>query len=159
MSSPGLLPTTVNKASEATSAEVNRTIRMEAEARIDEIASAGSESINRRLRELDREWDVERMLEANAATIGITGIVLGATVDKRFLLLPAAVAGFLLQHALQGWCPPLPPFRKLGVRTAREIEEERHALKVLRGDYNQVAPQTSADRSERVRTALEAVCR
>jgi hypothetical protein len=51
--------------------------------------------------------------------------------------LPVVVAGFLLQHALQGWCPPLPVLRRLGVRTADEINQERYALKALRGDFAQ----------------------
>jgi hypothetical protein len=38
------------------------------------------------------------------------------------------VGTFLLQHALQGWCPPVPILRRLGYRTAREIFEERLAL-------------------------------
>jgi hypothetical protein len=36
-----------------------------------------------------------------------------------------------MQHALQGWCPPVPILRRLGFRTAREIFEERLALKSL----------------------------
>jgi hypothetical protein len=43
---------------------------------------------------------------------------------------------FFLQHALQGWCPPLPIFRKLGYRTKDEIAKEKYALKLLRGDFN-----------------------
>jgi hypothetical protein len=49
--------------------------------------------------------------------------------------LPALVSGFLFQHAVQGWCPPVPVLRRLGFRTAYEIEEERRALKALRGDF------------------------
>jgi hypothetical protein len=45
------------------------------------------------------------------------------------------VNGFLLQHSLQGWCPPLAIFRRLGVRTAAEIEYERSMLKANRGDF------------------------
>lgn len=60
-------------------------------------------------------------------------------MDRRFYLLPAVVVGFLLQHAVQGWCPPMPVFRRLGVRTASEIEEERYALKALRGDFRGVS--------------------
>src|SRR5690348_10746194 len=37
--------------------------------------------------------------------------------------------------ALQGWCPPVPFFRSRGVRTAYEINQERYALKALRGDF------------------------
>ncbi len=51
---------------------------------------------------------------------------------------PAAVAGFLFQHAVQGWCPPVPLFRRLGFRTAREIDHERYALKALRGDFRRL---------------------
>ena len=38
------------------------------------------------------------------------------------------MSGFLFQHVLQGWCPPLPLFCRLGFRTQPEIELERHAL-------------------------------
>jgi hypothetical protein len=85
-------------------------------------------AIPRRLEGLDREWDVERVLEANASILAFTGVVLGATVDRRWLALPAAVTAFLFQHAVQGWCPPLPALRRLGFRTVREIEDERRAL-------------------------------
>ena len=48
------------------------------------------------------------------------------------------VTAFLFQHAVQGWCPPIAVLRRLGVRTAREIEVERIALKALRGDFDDV---------------------
>jgi hypothetical protein len=94
--------------------------------------------MDRRIRELDREWDIERTLEANAASVALLGLGLGALVNKKFFALPAIVAGFLFQHAIQGWCPPLPIFRKLGFRTQTEIEQERYALKALRGDFAEV---------------------
>jgi hypothetical protein len=102
--------------------------------------AAHPERIGHRLKELDREWDIERTLEANAATIAFTGVVLGATVDKRWLALPAMVTAFLFQHAVQGWCPPVPILRKLGFRTMREIDTERFALKALRGDFGPLGP-------------------
>jgi hypothetical protein len=92
-----------------------------------------------RLRELDREWDIERAIEANASVLALTGIALAAGHDRRWLVLPGLVAGFLLQHAIQGWCPPVPVLRKLGFRTSYEIEEERRALKALRGDFHGAA--------------------
>jgi hypothetical protein len=90
------------------------------------------------LRELDEEWDIERAIEANAAVIGFLGVVLSETHDRRWLVLPALVTGFLFQHAVQGWCPPVPILRGLGFRTSFEIEEERQALKALRGDYSKM---------------------
>jgi hypothetical protein len=92
------------------------------------------DEINRRLNELDREWDIERVLERNSSSISLVGILLGATHSRRWFILPASVQLFLLQHGVQGWCPPLPFLRKLRVRTQSEIETEREALKALRGD-------------------------
>ncbi len=43
-----------------------------------------------------------------------------------------------IHDALQGWCPPLPLLRRLGLRTAEEISQERNALKALRGDFDKV---------------------
>lgn len=96
------------------------------------------ELIDERLTALDEEWDVERLLEVNAATLALTGTLLGAFVDRRWLALPIAVTAFLCQHGVQGWCPPLPVLRRMGVRTAREIEAERYALKAMRGDFADV---------------------
>lgn len=88
---------------------------------------------------------MERTLEANAASIALLGLGLGALVSRRFFVLPGVVAGFLLQHAVQGWCPPVPIFRRLGFRTAREIASERYALKVLRGDFNDLPTAQTID--------------
>ena len=61
------------------------------------------------------------------------------------------VGGFLLQHAVQGWCPPVPVFRRLGVRTQTEIDEERYALKALRGDFHHAAVQEAGRALEAAR--------
>jgi hypothetical protein len=89
---------------------------------------AHPDEIPARLSELDREWDVERTLETGSSTLTLLGLALGATVNRKWLLLSLGVQGFFLQHALQGWCPPLPVLRRLGVRTTEEIDEERWAL-------------------------------
>jgi hypothetical protein len=91
--------------------------------------------IDHRLGELEHEWDLERALEAWFASVVLTGVALGARRDERWYALPAVAAGFMLQHALQGWCPPLPLFRRLGFRTRGEIARERYALKSMRGDF------------------------
>ncbi len=79
-----------------------------------------------------KEWDTERVLETNAACLLLASLGLGVLHDRRWLWLTGGVAAFLLQHALQGWCPPLPVIRALGVRTAEEIGAERLALGALR---------------------------
>lgn len=133
-----MLPSTVERVPRHTPEGSNEAIRRQTEANVARFAASGLASINRRLAELDREWDIERTLEANAASVSLVGLALGLAMDRRFLALPVAVAGFLLQHALQGWCPPVPLFRHLGVRTAAEIDQERYALKALRGDFRDV---------------------
>ena len=134
-----MIPTTVERVPYQTSQAVNERIRCSAEQRVEQLQQAGPAAIARRLEELDAEWDVERTLEANAATATLIGVTLGATVDRRWFALPAVVGAFLLQHAVQGWCPPLPVFRRLGFRTASEIDHERYALKALRGDFAELA--------------------
>ena len=95
--------------------------------------------IEERLKELDDEWDIERAIEMNASALAFAGIMAGIFYDKRWFLLPATVSAFLFQHAIQGWCPPVPVFRKLGFRTVYEIDQERYALKALRGDFKSVS--------------------
>jgi hypothetical protein len=130
-----MLPETTTRVPRHTASHVNARIERQIEENVLRTAAGGREAITRRLAELDREWDIERTLEANAATVSLLGLTLGATVDRRWFVLPAVVAGFLLQHAVQGWCPPVPVFRRLGFRTQTEIDYERYALKVLRGDF------------------------
>jgi hypothetical protein len=140
----------------ATSEDLNRRFAAEIEESLRHHAEH-PEHIAHRLDELDHEWDIERTLEANAATLALTGTLLGAFVDRRFLILPAVVTGFLLQHALQGWCPPVPVFRRLGIRTTAEIDRERAALKALRGDFGRIeAISTEANPRQRAQAALEA---
>src|SRR5205823_8171775 len=115
--SPPMIPSTVERVPRHTAEHVNEQIRRQTEANVARYAAAGREAIDRRLAELDREWDIERTLEANAATISLIGLGLGAVVDRRLFILPALVSGFLLQHALQGWCPPVTFFRRRGFRT------------------------------------------
>lgn len=133
-----MLPSTADRVPAHTEESFNERIRRQTQENVDRFRNAGPAAIENRLEELDREWDIERTLEANAATACLVGLTLGATVDKRWFFLPGIVAGFLLQHALQGWCPPLPIFRRLGVRTSHEIDHERYALKALRGDFDQL---------------------
>jgi hypothetical protein len=134
-----MIPSTVDRVPHHTAEHVNEDIGRRTEDAVARVAALGPSAIERRLAELDREWDIERTLEANAASVVLIGAALGTLVDRRFFALPAVVAGFLLQHAIQGWCPPLPLFRRAGVRTAAEIAEERYALKALRGDFAGVA--------------------
>jgi hypothetical protein len=130
-------------------AQQNQRIDRQTQQCLEEHAAGDREHIDRHIDALDREWDVERYLQMNAGLVSLSGVVLGAMVNRRFLVLPAVVFGFFFQHATQGWCPPLPVFRKMGVRTRREINREKYALKALRGDFDDVAVSRSSDRENR----------
>lgn len=93
------------------------------------------EAIDERITALDREWDVERYLEMTASSLALGGVIGGLAGHRRALILPAVVLAFLFQHAVHGWCPPLPLFRSFGIRTRKEIDREKFALKALRGDF------------------------
>jgi len=151
------LPPTSLRVERHTAPELNQAIRERANAQILRLERAAPGEIPARLAQLDREWDVERVLQTNASVLVLTGLALGIGVDRRFLLLPAAVFSFFAQHALQGWCPPIPVLRRLGIRTIREIERERYALKALRGDFDAVPRADQATPNDRVRAALQAV--
>src|SRR5438105_14224031 len=101
----------------STSKEKNIRIDRQIDENIHYYRSEPRHVIKKRIEELDKEWDVERTLELNAALVAFTGIILSATVSKKWLWLPGIVTTFLAQHALQGWCPPLPLFRSLNFRT------------------------------------------
>jgi hypothetical protein len=115
---------------------VNRRVHQRTVAHLQQALAGGRTEIERRLEELDREWSIERALQSTAATLSLTGIGLAVALERRWLILSGVVATFLLQHAIQGWCPPLPVLRALGYRTDREIETERQALKAARGDFD-----------------------
>jgi hypothetical protein len=137
-----MLPATSRRVPQHTADHVNQEIREQTRRNVERVAAQGPAAVDRRLRELDTEWDIERTLEANAATLTAVGAGLALLADRRFALIPLVVGSFLLQHAVQGWCPPLPVFRRMGVRTQTEIDEERAALKALRGDFRDVGGDT-----------------
>lgn len=118
---------------ERTSAGSNERIDRETQGAIDD-AVRSPDQIRARLAELDREWDVNRALMLNFAVVG----GLSASLMARSLLRERKVGGwgaffitqmgFLAHHAIRGWCPPMPVFRRLGFRSSREINEERNML-------------------------------
>jgi hypothetical protein len=121
-----------------TAPAVNERIDRLAAGNVDSCIREGREAVVRRLTQLDAEWDVDRALMVNFALAGgavfATGLHRLATAPllgsrpKGFLYFFGAQLGFLLLHGLVGWCPPVVLFRRLGVRTQREIEVERALL-------------------------------
>lgn len=133
-----ILPATTRKVPMCTSKKINAQIRQQSIQSIGANESQSDISLTERIEKLDREWDTERFLETNASLIIFAGSLVGIlTRNFYWFLLPGFISFFLLQHALLGWCPPLPLIRKAGIRTAEEICKEKTALKVLRGDFGE----------------------
>lgn len=127
-----------------TADKVNRTIDDKIKESISHYATLGESTITKRIKQLEKEWDTERALEVNMPIVALIGLALGVFVSKWWFVFPTIVLLFFLQHAIQGWCPPLPIFRKLGYRTKEEINKEKYALKQLRGDFDQVVKPTKS---------------
>ena len=127
-----------------TSSRINQRIDDEIQNRIQYYASQTESALSARIKDLEKEWSMERWLETNASTLALVGVLLAAFVDVRWLWLSGIVLGFLLLHGIQGWCPPVPIMRRMGVRTRGEIDREKFALKTLRGDLDDVAEHEKA---------------
>jgi len=120
---------------------VNRRIDQLTESSVNSALRGGRDAVQRRLAELDHEWDVDRALMLNFAVVGALTFALGIRrygrtlpfVPRRkgFLYVFGTQLAFLAMHAVVGWCPPAPVFRRLGFRTRPEIEAER--LQLIRG--------------------------
>lgn len=154
-----MIASTSKRVAQNTCDDINDRIRQQTDANVARFAAAGTDAIDQRLAELDDEWDIERYLETMAPSLTLAGLALGITVNKKWLIVPLAVQSFFLQHALQGWCPPVPVLRRLGVRTTAEINEERMALKALRGDFRGLTAAPEVENEQHVDEALAAVRR
>ena len=118
--------------------EINQAIDIETAAIVRFYAGKTDYEISKRIEELDKEWDIGRIVEVRAATVSLIGVILGLKRSKKWLILPTIASIFLLQYAIQGWCPPVSLLRRFGFRTRQEIDLEKYALKALRGDFDEI---------------------
>jgi hypothetical protein len=136
--------TVADRIRQATELRVQERLDARLIARVGRFFDATPHALAHRIAQLEREWSAERVLTLQSSATALAGLVLGALGRRRWLLLSAATSGFLLQHAVQGWCPPLALHRRLGVRTQREIDLEIQMLKLIRGDYGDASWRESA---------------
>lgn len=134
----------------SSASQVNRKIDRETIENIRRYENKSKQEIAHRIEELEKEWDIERLLETNMSVLAIIGIVLTILVHEYWIFLPIIVLSFFLQHALQGWCPPLPIFRSMGKRTRSELNREKYALKVLKGDFTEVPRKGDPANAEKI---------
>jgi hypothetical protein len=131
--------TVTDRIRQATDLRVQDRIDRELIERVGRYADAPDHLLAGRIRDLEREWSIERALTLQSSSTALLGLVLAGTVSRRWHLLTLTTSAFLLQHSLRGWCPPLALHRRRGMRTQREIDLEIHMLKLLRGDFDDLA--------------------
>lgn len=110
-----------------TTPALNQTIDSKIEASIEKLRGAAPVEIRARLDELEKEWDIDQVIQSKTATLVNLGLALGGRNRRGYLLAGLGFAS-LLSHAVTGWSPPLPILRRMGVRTRREIDREKFAL-------------------------------
>ncbi len=103
--------------------------------RLTQIADQGPAAVERRLGELDREWTSGRLVKATTGVLMLVGLALTAWVSPWWLILVAATGVVLLQYVFgpRSWLGET--FTVCGFRSGVQIEDERIALRVLRGDF------------------------
>ncbi|HML35917.1 MAG TPA: DUF2892 domain-containing protein [Bacillota bacterium] len=136
--SKNILPATTQRVAAYTDPDINDKIRTYTKDSLASMQDADEEELSRRIQTLNAEWDTERFMEAEAAVCIMGCSLLGISRNKfwSFLTLISGIA--LLQYALLGWCPAMPVKRKLGLRTAEEINQEKIVLKMLRKDFDHI---------------------
>ena len=106
--------------------------------RLKKVIEGGPDAIRERLDQLDREWTTGRASKATAGLMIVAGLALTAVFSPWWLVLTAA-GGLLLLPYLFGRRSPLGGlFHRFGFRRGSEIEQEKVALKALRGDFQNV---------------------
>lgn len=122
-----LTPSAINKAVDESTLDT-----------LERYRNASPEEVEARIKELEGSWDIECFVELGSALLTIGGIAL-AYKSKKMLFVPLAVQGLVLAHSLPFFDPLSPLLRMFGVWTRQEIEREKQALKLIRGDFERVS--------------------
>lgn len=105
------------------------------EARLACLADAGPQAISDRLDDLDREWSAGRMTKATIGVLIVAGLFLTALANPWWLILPAVGGFFLLQYLFSRTSWLGATFQEMGFRSGADIDQEKFALRALRGDF------------------------
>lgn len=115
------------------------------------------EVIDERIEELRKEWSIERFLQLNAAAVGLSTVLMAVTGNRKWGIATCGALAMFFIHATDGFDPPLPLLRQFGVRSRAEIDREIYALKVLRGDFDDITPVDEKQELPQVEQAAAAV--
>ena len=122
--------------------------------------SLGREGIDERIRALEDEWDVERAVMVGLSGAGVAGLIVGLVGSRVWRLLAWIALPLLFLFAQDKWKPSNGILKSLGLRSRKDILEEKYALKALRGDFRNVETEPEeavADKDRNSARAMEAV--
>lgn len=105
------------------------------ECRLRKLAEAGPSAIDERLAHLERTWTAGRASKASVGIMIVLGLFLGLTVNPYWLLLPLACGVILAEYLVRRQSVLGGLFRGLGLPSGADVEQEKLALKALRGDF------------------------
>lgn len=120
----------------ASASKSGETARLER--RLASLADAGPTAIDERLAKLEWEWTAGRLTKVALGTVIVLGLGLTALLNPWWMILPTVAGLLLLQYCFlkTSWLAQI--FRSFGYRCGSEVENEKIALKVLRGDFRTV---------------------
>ncbi|RKG81360.1 hypothetical protein [Corallococcus terminator] len=122
-------PSTVNRRIDA---HVESCVRCMAE-------RADRAEMSQYLDKLEREWEMHRAVAVGGSALALAGLLLGGRRGRQgWRVLSGVTLALLLQQGLTGFGPLSALVRTLGVRTRREIDLEKFAIKALRGDFERI---------------------
>jgi len=103
--------------------------------RLKRLAECGPSAIEERLNELEREWSAGRATKVALGLFILIGMGLWLSLGGWWYVVPILGGLVLLEYLFSrtSWLGKL--FHEMGSRTGQEIEEEKFALKALRGDF------------------------
>ena len=105
------------------------------ECRLRKVIDAGPTAIAERLEELDSEWTAGRAVKATAGVLIVGGLALSLTLNLWWLVLPIVGGALLVQYLFGRTTLVGKMFHALGFRPGSEIDQEKLALRALRGDF------------------------
>ena len=105
------------------------------ECRLKSVIDGGPAAITERLDSLESEWTAGRAAKATAGVLIVGGMALSLTLSLMWLVLPIVGGAVMLQYLFSRTSLIGEMFHSFGLRSGAEIEREKMALRVLRGDF------------------------
>lgn len=103
--------------------------------RLKHVIDGGPQAITEQIARLDHELTIGKATVMTISLLIVTGLAFTAAHDPWWLLLTGLGVVMLIQYLFGLPCAFGWAYRQLGLRTRSEVEEERLALKALRGDF------------------------